>query len=298
MHAIMQRELSRFFIGSINYMLSFNKMILVLIVLMSGVNSMCAFPVAPNPFAYDLGVKVLSGNNNPEVTICCHGYGHSNQIVDTINLCNFFDHTVVGFNFPDYGITDACDHSNVAYGTIREILPLLHILKFYAYDQKIAKLNVYGFSAGGGAVINALAILNQYSYEEHLQKIGISKYIAESILNTLQDGMIILECPLKSVREILDYRGVTKNLSEIAANYEKNNMNPVDAIVLLSPLRLKILLYFEQPDEILSNRDDDLFIERLAIANNGTTLVTIGNHGGHNAYHAELWQGYKELVLK
>ena len=39
-----------------------------------------------NPFKYNLDVKIVSGKKKSDnVTICCHGYGHNNQIVDVVN---------------------------------------------------------------------------------------------------------------------------------------------------------------------------------------------------------------------
>lgn len=257
-----------------------------------------AYPIAvpPNPFAYDLGVKVRGAErDSAEITICCHGYGHSNEIVDVVESLHIFNHPLVGFNFPDYGITNSSDHTKVAYGTIQELLPLLSILKFYAIDQQIKKINLYGFSAGGGAVVNALAILNKHSYQDELAALGITPQTAHIIINAISNGVVILECPLKSMQEILDFRGASPGLMVIAANYAKNRLNPIDTVQALDGLALTILLHFENPDEILSNRDDALFIARLKKANGGITHVTTGNQGGHVGYHKELWDCYKRL---
>lgn len=255
-----------------------------------------ALPIPANPFNHDLGIKVLGYKDAAqEITICCHGYGHSNQIVDVMHAYRVFDHPLVGFNFPDHSITLHDDHSNLKYGSIDELLPLLHIIKFYTCDHDISTINLYGFSAGGGAVVNALAILNNYSYQEELQKIGITPDNAKKIITVLQKGTVILECPLKSMQEIIDLRGAHKDLVSIARVYEKNNLNPIDNIARLSGLDLTIIVHFENPDHIISNRDDELFIERLKKANSGTTHVSIGTQGGHVGYHKSLWECYKRV---
>ncbi len=252
------------------------------------------FLIPSNPFSYNLGIKVINKNSKSELTLCCHGYGHSNEIVDTVNAIDVFDHQLVGFNFPDYGITDESDHTQVSYGTIDEILPLLFLLKFYVCDQKIEKINLYGFSAGGGAIINALAILNQYSHKKNLQKIGITHEDAQKILGALSKGVIILECPLKSMQEIIDFRGSTENLSSIANKYNVNNFNPIDAILSLNGLALTFFVHFAKPDEVTSNRDDQLFIDRLKSVNRGATYISMSSQGGHAGYHPELWENYKK----
>lgn len=254
------------------------------------VGNVIALPVPSNPFKHDLGVKVVGADNKKsELTICCHGYGHSHQIVDVVNSRRIFDHQLVGFNFPDYGITDASDHNKVVYGTIDELLPLLYILKFYVCDQSIEKINLYGFSAGGGAIINALAILNNYSHPDQLRKINLRQDDAKKIIAALTKGIVILECPLKSMQELIDFRGATQNLMLITNNYNKNKLNPIDSVQHLSGLKLTIFLYFVNPDEIISNRDDALFIDRLKRSNKGMTYIVSGTKGGHTGPHPELW---------
>src|SRR5579872_4379904 len=125
-----------------------------------------------NPFTYDLGVKIIpSKKDTAGVMICCHGYGHSNDLVNALRTYPISDH-LVGFNFPDYGITDAIDHTKSKFGTIDELLPLLYMLKRCVIDLKLSAIKLYGFSAGGGAVVNALAVLNESTYDKQLQSIN------------------------------------------------------------------------------------------------------------------------------
>ena len=144
--------------------------------------------------------------------------------------------------------------------------------------------------------MNAVASLNTYSHKKQLQNLGISQKNAQVMLDAISRGAIILECPLKSIREIIDVRGRTKTLAQVATTYEKNKMNPIDNVKLLSGLKLNIFLYFVNPDEVISNRDDDLFSARLKQANSGKTVVIIGKAGGHVGYHSELWHSYKQVI--
>ena len=168
-----------------------------------------------NPFPYNLGIKIIpSKNNSPEVTICCHGYGHNNQIVNYVMLPG----TLIGFNFPDYNITPTRDHKKASYGTINEILPLLYILKRCVADLKLPTINLYGFSAGGGAVVNALAVLNHFTYKKELEQIGITEHKKQQIISALEKGIIILDCPLKSCDEVAQWIK-SPEFETLASNY-------------------------------------------------------------------------------
>lgn len=144
-------------------------------------------------------------------------------------------------------------------------------------------------SAGGGAVINALAVLNKNIYDQHLQKLGINSDDKKKILAAIQKGWIILDCPLKSYEEFMEFQGKSPDLEILAERYRKNNMRPIDAINGLAELRLKIILHFQLPDDVIGNRDDELYIERLCAINKGITEVVINFDGGHNACHESLW---------
>jgi len=253
-------------------------------------------PMVPkkHPFPYNLGVKVFAGKTKPsEITLCCHGYGHNNTIVDCVEAARVFPRPLIGFNFPDYDITEKSDHHKSKYGSIDEILPLLYLIKYYACDVNIPTINLYGFSAGGGAVINALVVLNNHLYNEHLKKIDVSKEHVKTMISALEHGDIILECPLKSMEEIMALRGKSSEFEILSSRYTKNNLNPIDTVRLLAGLTLNIVVHFQKPDDILSNRDDNLFIERLQKANSGNTTVSLGQGGGHNTYHPNLWNRYR-----
>lgn len=254
--------------------------------------------VPSNIFSYDLGIKLLPSRDGKKdaITICCHGYGGSHTIVDTIHSYAVLNDHLIGFNFPDFNINPAMDHSKAVYGTINELLPLFHIINYYACDQGIPVINLYGFSAGGGAVVNMLALLNAGRYKKDLQKIGITDDCIRVMRAALQKGLIILECPLKSLKELLAFKGPIPALQMISLNYEKNNLDPIDSLSSLTDFPLNIILYFNNPDETIGNRDDELFIEKIKKANSGNTITIIAGEGGHNTYHASLWSAVKRSL--
>ena len=248
------------------------------------------------PFAHDLGIKIIpSVKKEAEVTICCHGYGHSNTIGDVLNSFKVVPDHIVSFNFPDFNcVTKGYDPKKSTFGSINELLPLFYVLKVVVVDAQLQKVNLYGFSAGGGAVVNAVAVLNQTIYDEQLKTIGIDAAAKKQIRDAVQKGLVILDCPLKSIDEIMALRGKDPEFAILSQRYIKNNMRPIDAIEKIKGMDLTILLHFQTPDEILGNRDDKLFADRLIASNRGKTRVIYGNDGGHNSYHASLWKEYKK----
>ena len=74
---------------------------------------------------------------------------------------------------------------------------------------------------------------------------------------------MILDTPLKSIEEIIDFRGPTKELEILAKNYQENAFRPIDSLERLKQLRLNILLHFQENDEVLSNRDDEIYMPSI-----------------------------------
>lgn len=243
-----------------------------------------------NPFKYDLHISYTQ-NKNSKVMILAHGMGGNYKISQSIKT----DSTLVSFNFPDHDYGNRELKANeTTYGTINEILPLLYVIKKCVLIDGHKEIDLYGFSAGGGAIINALGVLNTARYDDSLKKIGIFQKEKEKMLLAIQKGLIILDAPLKSISEIIDFRGSSKELEIFAKRYRENDMEPINSLKYLEGLSLNFIVHFQNPDEILSNRDDDIFFERLKIFNSGTTRLIIGRDGGHNMPHHSLWDFYSK----
>lgn len=247
-------------------------------------------------FDYDLHPFTIPGNSS--TMICFHGSGANYHIAQDVKEQSKIGDTLVSFNFPDHDFYDGnYDTKKISFGSIAELLPALAILKMEVIDKKKEAINLYGFSAGGGALINLFAPLTLSTYDEELKKIGISNEEKKRILHAIQKGWIILDVPLKSVEEIIDFRGPTKELEAFAKQYKKNYLRPIDSLKYLENLALNIIVHFQVPDEILSNRDDELYIERIKKYNaKGKTHIVIGHDGGHIAPHPSLWQFYKNIT--
>lgn len=258
-----------------------------------------------HPFRYDLHPIVYKGGKNKaHVMIICHGYGHNYTLASVLHSMKITPHHLIGFNFPDHDITDTHDHSKSTFGTIHEILPLIYLIKICLTRLPLTALYVYGFSAGGAAIINTLVALHTDRFDQELKSIGISPHDKKLLMNALQEGAIILDCPLKSVEEIIATRGNTAQLQAMAQHYSQNKLQPISALNDLAGIKLNMFVHFQNPDEILGNRDDKLFITRLRKSNRGITSITSTNEGGHNTHHDALWKSFhsrttaSDLILK
>lgn len=250
-----------------------------------------------NPFLYDLHPFVTAGSG-PGSILCFHGWGGSYQIAQQLQKANTAE-TFISFNFPDHGIRPGrYIPEETSFGTIRELLPALYMLKKCVLDNNIKKLNFYGFSAGGGVLINLFKILRTTMYDSELHEIGIYESHKKLLLEALIAGYIILDTPFRSVEEITALRGTSHDLEIAQMRYTQNNFIPIDSLVYLEGLPLKIILHFQLPDEVLSNRDDALFAHTLMQYNaQGKTWVVVGNDGGHGVLHTSLWDFYKKNIL-
>lgn len=170
------------------------------------------------PFEHDLHLFSIPGAN-ASTMICFHGYGANYQIAEEIKKLGFVRATLVGFNFPDHDLQQR-DYSpeKATFGTIQELLPAAYVLKKYIVDNQLDTIDIYSRSAGGGAFINLIGVLNRSIYDKELEQVGITKKEKTKILEAIQRGIIILDVPLKSVEEIIDFRGSTPELEILARN--------------------------------------------------------------------------------
>jgi epoxide hydrolase-like predicted phosphatase len=252
-----------------------------------------------HPFDYDLHLFSIPGSNS-RTMICCHGYGRNYQIAETLKDLGIIDSTLISFNFPDHDLqTRDYDPQNATFCTINELLPAIYFFKKYIIDEGLDAVDLYGKSAGGGAVVNLISILHTDAYEYELSQIGIKGDEQKRILKAIQNGVVILDVPLKSVDEIINLRGTTPELEILAKKYRDHHLRPIDSLEHLKGLSLNIILHFQNPDEIIFNRDDDIYIEKLKKVNqSGTTSVIICNEGGHMVPHHSLWQLYSQKIQR
>jgi len=252
-----------------------------------------------NPFPYDLHYKYIPGEYSRTI-ICMHGLCGNYKIAKHLISQGDIKESVVTFNFPDHSLKlDNFDPTKTTFGSIDEILPAVFVFKKVIIDCDIKNVDFYGFSAGSGALINAIKVLNSSNYDQELMKIGVNSEAKHKILNTIQNGFVILDCPLKSIDEIIAFKGLSPALQFIGERYRKNGFIPIESIKSFENLSLKILICFCANDEIISNRDDQLFADLIKKYNSlGTTIVVEDKTGKHNSYHKILWDLYRQELNK
>lgn len=252
--------------------------------------------VSPD-FQYDLHlIEIHKGGK--DLMICFHGMGGDYRIVNDIEPY-LPGVNLVGFNFPDFGkFPHQFNPHESSFGTVKELLPAIYVLDKYLAKHSYEKVILYGYSAGGAALLNSLIVLNGNEYNKQLNEIGISVKRKKQILQVIQNAWIILDTPLKSIDEVLERHGMTEHVRVLGSRYRDHHMVPIENTHKIGDLSLKILVHFQNPDEVLSNRDDDLFIEKLKKYNSGETLVLKGTGEGHMQPHPTLWKYYLEKLAK
>lgn len=251
---------------------------------------------SPNPFFYDLRMTVLpAAKTNADLLICMHGMGGDYQLAEVMRNNPAIPYHIVTFNFPDHGLHSG-NMTKTSFGSIDELLPAFYVMKRCVLGCQAEKVHLYGFSAGGGAIVNAMAVLNSSKWDSDLEKFGIGSLEKQQILKAIQNGSVILEVPLKSFDEIADQFG-DANYRNLAQRADKNDMVPLKNLKQLDGLSLNFFVYFANPDEALGNRDDKAFIGHLQNVNKlGKTVAIIGKTAGHTTYHPELWEAYKKFI--
>ena len=253
--------------------------------------------VYASPFAYDLHLHTVPGSSS-RTLICMHGYGGNYRIADKIKIHKVTEATLVSFNFPDHDLeTRPYEPEKASFGTLEELLPAFYVLKKCVIDEGLEAVDLYGYSAGGGVLVNLLAGLNSERYNVTLEEIGIAAQEKKKLLMAIQKGIILLDVPLKSVEEIIAGRGTSPELEILAQHYQTHQLRPIDALDALKGLSLDVILYIQEPDDIVLNRDDALYIQRLKSANaRGRTTIVKGSRGDHFSFHPLLWQAYAQKL--
>lgn len=243
-------------------------------------------------FTYDLHLSYQDGAKDFAV-ICFHGFGGDYRVGESVEPFIQTKATLVSFNFPDYGKRSGfLDPNQTSFGTIEEILPALYVLKQTVIDKNFNKVCLYGFSAGAAAAVNCISVLNTSLQDSALQRIGIYEAEKKKILSALQAGDVILDTPLKSIDELVALYGNTQELEVIGKRFHDNGMDPIHSLKYWQGLSLNVLVHFQVPDEVVSNRDDALFVETLKNCGKVNVDVLIGSDTGHKLPHASLWEYY------
>lgn len=243
-------------------------------------------------FTYDLHLS-YQGESKDLAIVCFHGFGGDYRVGESVEQFMQGKATMVSFNFPDYGKRSGfLDPDQTSFGTVNEILPALYVLKQTVIDRDFSKVCLYGFSAGAAAAVNCISALNTTLQDAALQSVGIYDLEKKKILAALEAGDVILDTPLKSIDELFALYGNTQELEVIGKRFRDNDMDPIHSLKFWQGLSLNVLVHFQIPDEVVSNRDDALFVEALKTYCRGNVDVLVGSDSGHSLPHPTLWDYY------
>lgn len=250
------------------------------------------------------------------VTLILHGFGSdSDEMIKYIHGLNPRDH-LVSFNLPYYNAFNRLFAGVSSIGTFDELAPLIFRLKTLIIDRGISKLNVYGFSIGGGVIVNTLMVLSGTCFDQRLTAMGIDTDAKKQILDALRKGFLLLDSPLQDIGCVQLEREVAKRcegldqgmiemckkiaestMAQCAERCKISNLCPLNSFACIKHLGFSIILFLQDPDEILTNIHNEALIEHLT--KDTTHQVTVLRHDeeGHFGTHARIWEKYRELSL-
>jgi len=160
---------------------------------------------------YDPAIEYIYAKNNEHnqsVTIYFHGWNRDKLSSTRTSL---FTTPAIIFNFPDATANKAEPWKTMNLAQLPDIMPALVILHAIAASDIAESINLVGHSRGGGVVVNLLAILNHpEKYKKIFQTIGIDESLRKKIIQMIENGVVVLDCPLKdiytSIRQKVRYK--------------------------------------------------------------------------------------------
>lgn len=241
-------------------------------------------------------------------TLYAHGWGDSQRSIDYFQRnADFLPDAVVGFDFidanfgpflPSYKKSCFCQAQDIASLTL--VLAALD-------DCGVEVIHLFGHCRGAGTIITTLARLARYPiYRRFFQKLGISRAQAKQILHKIEQGVVILNCPLIDMHTIIDDKLGRLELKwagalvggcilPVITRYKPSGDSPLKAVRHLKRLNLTICIYTEQQDMVVGNQAEAALYAALY---GPDTYFCIGNHGGHFHLSPELGEISKALYRR
>ena len=252
-------------------------------------------------FGYNLRIEHII-DNDPQIakvkkrpTLFIHGWGDTKGSARVMKAyCDVLPGDIITFNFRDRGvIMPKIQHTSM--GQLPDVLQALYVLKWARTTLDLNEIDIFGYSRGGATTINMIAVLNDKTgkYNEELARIGIDKEERKKLLDMIQNGCIVLNCPLMDLEVCAENRFhsfAKKALKalELFSSYKRDGMQAIDMAKKLDGLNLKILMHFQFNDRIVPNKREAEFYHNVSAHNPYSTFVVLGNDGGHLHTHRAL----------
>lgn len=251
-------------------------------------------------FGYDLSITHIKDQSlatvHPErkrVKLFVHGFAENkNQAMVFSGHFGVISGDFVTFNLPDRvsfipPIINRWYHTS--FGQINEILPTLYALNYLRAALELDGIDLIGYSRGAAVITNMLFVLfdTTGAYDQALASIGIDTEDRLALIQLLEQGSIVLTCPLRSMKKVFeDHWIVSKIPGHVAAigyatKFKTDGMQPLESAHALSRFSIPLLIHYQHNDESVGSAYESEFYSALAERNSKDTFLLVGNDGGH-----------------
>jgi hypothetical protein len=273
--------------------------------------------------------------NTGRKTICLHGFGdnglgpiRAKQADGSARLPG----DIVTFNFPDAVTERGMDTTKSSLGQWPDMQAALYVLNTM-HDCGEKSIGINGHSRGGATAVNMIAALaNQTDeYKEKFAALEIDAVKKAALLQMLQTGHVVLECPLTDVRSVIKHQvaksstgssltswfgpwlasssirasaaSVDYCASAVVRKYRPWQEQALESATKWQDAKIPTIVHFQKDgyrgDEVLGNEHDEEFMARLSASNGAThTRVHTGYDGGHNSSFASFAHPRNEFLSR
>lgn len=178
-------------------------------------------------FGYNPQFEVVSETDtkiaNPEqISIVPHGFEDSKEGIKALKKAGSFHlpGTLIVYNCPEVYEHGRMNITHANLGQLQDMKPMLYAL---AQCQNITnRIHLRGFSRAGAIAVNCMAALADYDkYQKEFERLNIGAGDARVLLGMIQQGLVVLECPLISVKGVIEKR-VTNALPFSSSSSARN----------------------------------------------------------------------------
>lgn len=246
-------------------------------------------------FGYNLGIEYQYGCDRHyaktprRAILYLHPWGligvPHKRSADLLKFYNVLPGDVIVFNFPDGGWRAPFPFVHTSFGQLSDVLPAIYTLA-YAYDRyKLEAVDLFGYSRGGAVAINMIAVLNDKKgrYDKNLEYIGIDTEKRKQLLQLIQRGSLVLNCPLVDANATFSmYSDLIRTFFFRFTRYDAQGLQALQSTNELHDVPLKTLLHFQFNDQRVFNIKDIELYRIFKTHNPETTYLVLGNDGGHS----------------
>jgi len=251
-------------------------------------------------FGYDLSITHIKDRalstvhlSKKRVKLFVHGFSENkNQAMVFAGQYGVIAGDFVTFNLPDRVSMFSPIINRIyktSFGQLNEILPTLYVLSYLKSQLGLEAIDLVGYSRGAAVIANMLYVLTDTSgtYDDALSAIGIDTKERAALIALIENGSILLSCPLISMKRVFEDHWFISNVPghmtaiEYTTSYKKDGLDPFESLKKIKKLKSRILLHLQHNDESVGNAYDADVYTTLARLNSVGTYLLLGNDGGH-----------------